>query len=68
MYPAVLKLQVHLQDYQNVCFKDDDDLESLMEVERSKRSTLIGFFHMNSTNTEAQKLNCLYKEFPIYYV
>ncbi|GAA0171899.1 hypothetical protein LIER_25832 [Lithospermum erythrorhizon] len=29
---------------------------------------LTEFFHMNLSDVEARKLNCLYKDFPVHYV
>lgn len=68
MHPSVLMLQVHLENFQTVRFEDDDDLKKLMNEERLKRSMLTEFFHMNSTDEEARRLNCLYKNFPRYFV
>ncbi|GAA0185403.1 hypothetical protein LIER_32691 [Lithospermum erythrorhizon] len=68
MYPDVLQLQIHLPNYQTVHFEDDADLEKLMKDERTKKSMLTEFFHLNATDTEEQSLRCLYKDFPKYYV
>ncbi|GAA0183242.1 hypothetical protein LIER_30694 [Lithospermum erythrorhizon] len=66
---------IHLSfNYKYTCriniirFEDDADLDALMMDERSKRSMLTEFFNMNSSDPDAQHLNCLYKNFPSRYV
>ena len=61
-FPAVIKLQIHLEDEQYITFKDDDDIDNLME---SKNSQLMKYFEICKIDSFAKTL--LYQEIPYYY-
>ena len=65
MYPHVLQMQVHLPSMHMVPFKDDDNLEDVLERARNQRSMLIEFFRMNIEDPNAWRY--LYREFPEHY-
>ncbi|XP_071901098.1 uncharacterized protein [Coffea arabica] len=68
IHPAVIHLQLHLENYQSLTFKNDADLRDLMKNKHAKKSMLTEFFRMNATDETAKKLKCTYKEFPEYFV
>ncbi|GAA0156524.1 hypothetical protein LIER_38286 [Lithospermum erythrorhizon] len=68
MYPAVIQLQVHMPNFHCIQFEDDTDLEDLLHNERLQRTMLTEFFTTNAVDSEAKRLNLLYKQFPMYYV
>ncbi|XP_071921748.1 uncharacterized protein [Coffea arabica] len=63
-----IHLQLRLENYQSLTFKDDDDLRDLMKNKHAKKSMLTEFFRMNATDETAKKLKCTYKEFLEYFV
>src|SRR6185312_7475844 len=65
MYPHVLQMQVHLPGMHMVPFKDEDNLEDVLERARNQRSMLTKFFRMNSEDPNARRY--LYREFPEHY-
>ena len=65
MYPHVLQMQVHLPSMHMVPFKDDDNLEDVLERARNQRSMLTEFFRMNIEDPNARRY--LYREFPEHY-
>ena len=67
-HPAVINLQLHLENYQSLTFKDDADLRDLLKSKFAKKSMLTEFFHMNATDERAKTLKCTYKEFPEHFV
>ena len=65
MFPSVLQMQVHLPGMHMVPFKDDDNLEDVLERARNQRSMLTEFFKMNSEDPNARRY--LYREFSEHY-
>ncbi|XP_027169196.1 uncharacterized protein LOC113768887 [Coffea eugenioides] len=68
MHPSVLNLQLHLQNYQSMSFKDDEDIRDVLKNQLKKRTMLTEFFYMNATDDLAKALKCTYKEFPEHFV
>ncbi|XP_027076324.1 uncharacterized protein [Coffea arabica] len=68
MTPSVYTLQLHLPGQQMISFHKNTDLADLLDRAAFKKTMLTQFFRMNRTNKAAQKLNCLYREFPEYFV
>ena len=66
IYPAVMSLQLHLEDQQLISFRKYDNLARIINDDSSSRTMLTEHFRMNQTNKEAQKI--LYKEFPKHFV
>ena len=56
MYPPVLQMQVHLPGMHMVPFKDDDNLEDVLERARNQRSMLTEFFRMNSEDPKCPEI------------
>nr|XP_027067427.1 uncharacterized protein LOC113693039 [Coffea arabica] len=67
-HPGVINLQLHLENYQSLTFKDDADLRDLLKSKFAKKSMLTEFFLMNATDERAKTLKCTYKEFPEHFV
>ena len=61
-----LQMQVHLPSMHMVPFKDDDNLEDVLERARNQRSMLTEFFRMNIEDPNARRY--LYREFPEHYI
>ncbi|XP_027169382.1 uncharacterized protein LOC113769103 [Coffea eugenioides] len=68
MHPSVMNLQLHLQNYQSMSFKDNEDIRDLLKNQFKKRTMLTEFFYMNATDDLAKALKCTYKEFPQHFV
>ncbi|XP_027102649.1 uncharacterized protein [Coffea arabica] len=68
MYPAVIHLQLHLENFQCITFNENEDLRDLLQNSFRKRTMLTEFFHMNATDPLAKHLKCTYKEFSEYFV
>ena len=66
MYPPVLQMQVHLLGMHMVPFKDDDNLEDVLERARNQRSMLTEFFRMNSEDPKCPEIP-IHGEFPEHY-
>ncbi|XP_071912382.1 uncharacterized protein [Coffea arabica] len=66
--PAIIHLQLHLENYQPIVFKKRANLQSVAKNPHFKKRMLTEFFHMNKTNDDAQRLNCTYSEFPNHFV
>ncbi|UYV64563.1 hypothetical protein LAZ67_3001189, partial [Cordylochernes scorpioides] len=61
---AIIRLAVHLPDYQDVVFNDDISDEQLQN-RLSRYSTLMGYFKMNRADPNAREY--LYREIPEHY-
>ncbi|XP_019156692.1 PREDICTED: uncharacterized protein LOC109153274 [Ipomoea nil] len=66
--PAVVDLQVHLENYQYMRFDNKQDLIHLVDNQFSSKTMLTEFFFMNMTDETAKRLNLLYLEFPEFFV
>ncbi|XP_031096970.1 uncharacterized protein LOC116001221 [Ipomoea triloba] len=66
--PAVVHLQVHLQNYQYINFHGNDRLVNIVEDDFASRTMLTQFFYMTRVDEVAKKLNLLYIQFPEYFV
>ena len=51
MYLAVFRLQIHLPDRQQVCFRPHEPIANVLE--RSKKTMLTEFFYMNMIDHDA---------------
>nr|XP_027121996.1 uncharacterized protein LOC113738929 [Coffea arabica] len=65
---SVYALQVHLPGHQMISFHMHSDLADLLNRADFGKTMLTQFFHMNKTNKIAQNLNCLYRDFPEFFV
>ncbi|XP_071933437.1 uncharacterized protein [Coffea arabica] len=68
IHPAVIHLQLHLENCQPLNFREDQDLRDIVANRFAKRTMLTEFFYMNSTDSLAQNLKCTYKQFPEHFV
>ena len=68
MHPAVIHLQLHLENFQCMTFNEKEDLRDLLQNSFRKRTILTEFFRMNTTDPLAKQLKCTYKEFPEHFV
>ena len=75
--PAIQRLQIHLLNEQTVTFDNNTDIITLLQNERSHKTTLTEFFTANkqaaeaAANGERLDFDCrelLYQEFPTYMV
>ena len=64
--PAVQILSVHLQNMQQIIFRDSDDLESVVNRRDRKVTTLTEWFAYNADNEDGRHLT--YLEFPEHFV
>ena len=60
--PAVIKLAIHTEDQQSICFKEGN---AEFALENSKATTLMAYFELNKTDIEAQSIK--YQDIPEYY-
>ncbi|XP_073307171.1 uncharacterized protein [Primulina huaijiensis] len=67
VHPSVICLPIHLENEQVVTFAANQSLYSITNNPTLKKTMLTQFFHINKYNSYAQKLNCLYVEFPEYF-
>ena len=51
-----------------ISFHKHSDLADLLNRADFSKTMLTQFFHMNKTNKIAQKLKCLYRDFPQFFV
>ncbi|XP_057455303.1 uncharacterized protein LOC130746629 isoform X1 [Lotus japonicus] len=65
-WPAVLKVTFHLQDNQSICFKDDDNLQYIVEKAVEKDTMFLAWMRANAQFDEGKALT--YAEFPSYFV
>ncbi|KAG5550811.1 hypothetical protein RHGRI_015690 [Rhododendron griersonianum] len=68
MRPAVISLQLHLENAQVINFTDDTNLENVANSEFISRTMLTQFFWMNSNHEKAKHQKLLYQNFPEEYV
>ncbi|XP_027169453.1 uncharacterized protein LOC113769184 [Coffea eugenioides] len=68
MTPSVYALQVHLPGHQMISFHKHSDLADVVNRADFSKTMLTQFFHMNKTDKIAQKLNCLYRDLPEFFV
>ncbi|XP_062114746.1 uncharacterized protein LOC133825867 [Humulus lupulus] len=66
MSPTVYSLHLHLEDQRPITFRANDDLINILNLDRSRKSTLTKCFSLNRVDENAKKL--LYKKIPEYYV
>ena len=59
-----MRLALHLENQQSVVFRDDDDIEAVLSVD--KHSTLTGWFLANQGFQSARAIS--YLDFPEYFV
>ena len=64
--PAVQILSVHLENIQHITFRDNDDLESVINRRDRKVTTLTEWFDYNAQNHDGRHLT--YLEFPSEFV
>ena len=64
--PPVQLLAVHLQNMQRVTFRASDSLQSVVDDEHNKRTTLTEWFRYNTYNTDGRHLT--YIDFPKEFV
>ena len=62
--PHVMRLALHLENQQSVVFRDDDDTEAVLSVD--KHSTLTGWFLANQEFQSARAIS--YLDSPEYFV
>jgi hypothetical protein len=65
--PSVYHLPVHLQDQHMVYFNAEDELDSVMEQETTKKTALTAFFEANKEGLPEAK-DTLYQDFPHKFV
>ena len=61
-FPPVLKLQLHLENQQNIVFEDDKAIEAF---EKNARTMLTAFFELNCQDPAANGI--LYPDIPSHY-
>ncbi|GKB09795.1 ATP-dependent DNA helicase PIF1-like protein [Tanacetum coccineum] len=66
--PAVIHLQLHLENHQPLTFKKKDKLANVLQNPIQRITMLTEFFSMNRNDELAQSLNLTYPEFPDYFV
>ena len=65
-HPAVMRLDVHLPDHQQVIFDPTSDPRDIFEAAERSSSTLLEWFALNIRDVAARRL--LYAEVPEFYV
>ena len=65
-YLSVEMLQYHLLRQYNIVFKEDDDLDDVLDMARQHISMLTASFQVNVQDPEAKQY--AYAKFPMYYV
>ena len=65
MSPPVLQMQVHLEGMHMVAYKSTDNLNNVVQSEKSQRSMLTKYFNVNRSNPAAHEY--LYREFPEHF-
>ncbi|XP_031127554.1 uncharacterized protein LOC116029648 [Ipomoea triloba] len=68
MKPAVIQLQMHLENSQYINFYGHERITYIVSREDSSRTMLTEFFAMNLSSDFARTLNLLYVEFPCHFV
>lgn len=64
--PPVKRLAIHLQDEQEVIFKDHEPLDTVVERATTRKTTLIGWMEANKLYRDARDLT--YTDFPTKWV
>jgi hypothetical protein len=65
-YPAVMRLDVHLPECQQVLFDPTSDVRDIFDAAENSTSTLLEWFELNKRDATARQY--LYKDIPEYYV
>ncbi len=65
-HPAVMRLDIHLPEHQQVIFDPTDDVDNIIDSASSASSTLLEWFELNKRDTFANSL--LYVQIPEFYV
>jgi ATP-dependent DNA helicase PIF1 len=65
-HPAVVRLDVHMPDHQNVIFDPTSDVRDIFEAAERSSSTLLEWFALNVRDPSARRH--LYTEIPEFYV
>ncbi|XP_071713014.1 uncharacterized protein [Rutidosis leptorrhynchoides] len=66
--PAVIHLQLHVENYQPLTFKKKDRLHNVLQNPAQRKTMLTEFFYMNKTDPVAQQLKLTYSQFPDHFV
>ena len=66
IWPAVINLQLHLEDQKTITFASSVDLENVVNFQPLSKTMLTEFFHANKIDPEARKY--LYRDFPKGFV
>nr|XP_043618634.1 uncharacterized protein LOC122590494 [Erigeron canadensis] len=66
--PAVIHLQLHLENYQPLTFKKKEKLKNVLNNPVQRKTMLTEFFFMNRTDKLAPDLDLTYSEFPDHFV
>ena len=64
-HPAVIRLDVHLPDHQNVIFDPTSDVRDIFEAAERSSSTLLEWFALNQRDSSARQH--LYTDIPEFY-
>ena len=64
-FSTVQRLAVHLSQQQHVTFRDDDDLQNIVERANTRLTTLTAWFQENTENIAAREYK--YIDFPTHY-
>ena len=64
-FPAVLRLDMHLENEQNIIFKDTDILDDLQMATKTKQTKILAWFALNRKDPEARQY--LYSDIPKFY-
>ncbi|XP_027093632.1 uncharacterized protein [Coffea arabica] len=68
MHPSIMTLPVHLENQQLFTFPDQQSVDDVVKNAHLKKVMLTEFFQMNKYDHFAKNLNCLYTDFPQYFV
>lgn len=63
--PNVQRLAVHLPEHELIFFRDDEDLQQVMDRASTRVTTLVAWFQENAVNPSAHAHR--YVDFPLYY-
>lgn len=66
IWPTVQRLYFHLENHQNVLFKDDENIETMVENSEHLQTMFLAWFEANETFIEGK--NPTYGEFPSQFV
>ncbi|XP_027076803.1 uncharacterized protein [Coffea arabica] len=66
--PAVIHLQLHLENQQPMSFKKNTDLPNVVNNGQLRKTMLTEFFYVNRMNKEVEDLNYTYVEFSEHFV